>query len=748
MIIHSIVANNVLKYAKLELSNLPEKGKIAISGANESGKTAIVETISFALFGQTFSNNIEHITRTIRWGEPSCSVDMVFTGTGNNSYTISRSVDKQGMHSAELFLSGEDVPFATGPKAVQDEIIKVCGFDFEQYVDSLYLAQMEITSSASQAETIKAIAGAMPIESIKEDLVREISLEQDRINSIEQEQERIRSQIVSLDIRPERLAEIDAEKQQCNEQNRLYTDEVNTIQNTSASIREAGRHIQETGHDLTSAGQAISVEQWKEHLVSVSDSIESMRESINNLDMESELRSGGELKKYTDKLQTRLARFEPVKQKADDHRAELATLLGERGSKNEAGIIPLPRQQSRLKRRLFSQRTYRVFMKILLVTSILCTVMLGAAWVLLTRFPDSEISAALLNGLNLLPSWFDTSYLSSLQMAAISSLVFTLLVFFLSSRVNARINRGTGKLAEVSGQLQTIRSQADLLDHIKDEPLPEVIQGLAAIDNKSLKTALERFTDNDGSTFVSEQVFADHQLQMNGLLEDNASNTAALREDIATRIAKLDKLSEQQNEKTSKLSREVEDLQAGQKEANDLEKVIENMQPDLNDHQQRIQVRETALKLAAGACNNIYSHFNQVLSKFTASVIPKLTEGRYKQIQISDDLQVRAFATEKNDFADLDELSSGTQRQIMLAVRLAISKALVEAGQQGKQFIILDEPFAFFDRERIRNTIKSLPDLDKNITQFWVLTQEFESAEQFELNIKCSRENDELTLAN
>ncbi len=84
----------------------------------------------------------------------------------------------------------------------------------------------------------------------------------------------------------------------------------------------------------------------------------------------------------------------------------------------------------------------------------------------------------------------------------------------------------------------------------------------------------------------------------------------------------------------------------------------------------------------------------------------------------------------------------------MLAVRLAISKALVEAGQQGKQFIILDEPFAFFDRERIRNTIKSLPDLDKNITQFWVLTQEFESSEQFELNIKCSRENDELTLVN
>ena len=78
------------------------------------------------------------------------------------------------------------------------------------------------------------------------------------------------------------------------------------------------------------------------------------------------------------------------------------------------------------------------------------------------------------------------------------------------------------------------------------------------------------------------------------------------------------------------------------------------------------------------------------------------------------------------------------------SLRLAISRALVEAGQQGKQFIILDEPFAFFDRERIRNTITSLNGMDKNITQFWIITQEFESPEQFELNIQCSRDSDEL----
>ena len=286
-----------------------------------------------------------------------------------------------------------------------------------------------------------------------------------------------------------------------------------------------------------------------------------------------------------------------------------------------------------------------------------------------------------------------------------------------------------------------------MLDHINDTPLPELMNGLQELDSKPLISAVESFTENEGSTFVSEQVFLDHQQQLNAVLDDNANNVAGLRESIAMQIGKLNSLTDEQHDKINRLDREIEDIHARQKEAADLQVIIEDMQPSLDEGRVRLKVREVALNLATGTCSNIYNHFNQIISKYTANVMPKLTEGRYKQIQIDDDLKVRVFATEKNDFAVLDELSSGTQRQIMLAVRLAISKALVEAGQHGKQFIILDEPFAFFDRERIRNTIKSLASIDKNITQIWILTQEFESQENFELVIDCTRDQDNLTLA-
>ncbi len=741
MIIHSIHASNVLKYTRLDLDNIPAKGIIAISGANESGKTAIVETICFALFGRTFSNDLDNITRTIRWGETSCSIDMVFTGTGENSYKITRSVDKHGMHSAELFRSGEDVPFATGPQAVQDEIINACGFDFEQYLDSLYLAQMEITSSASQAETIKGIAGSAPIENIMDDLRHEISLEHDSIGAIELEQNRIRTSVEDLDIQEDKLPVIETEKEQYAEQINVHKEEIKVIQGTSTQIREAGTQLQESGHALSAAGRDISINKWQEHLGNVEDAIENVRDSVNTLEMETELRTGGKLKKYTESLQERLAVFAMVREQCQGVRDELAAKLGERGSKPREGAIPLPKHLARLKRRMFSKRLYKNLMKGALFIAVLAALALWTSWGLLSQAPDSNLSTWLSG-----QPWLTGVETSLLLSFAVGATVITLLLFVLSMRVGSRIREESKDIDEVSEKLQTARQQADLLDHLQDRPLPQVYEGLLALDNSNLNTALEDYIEGVGSTFLSEQGFADHQQKLNNRLDDYASNVATLRDTIATRVGTLNRLSEELHDKTTRLDREIEDILARVKEAVELETIIDNMEPSLRDHRERVKVREMALQLTAGTCSNIYTHFNQILSKYTATVMPKLTEGRYKQIQIDDKLRVRVFATEKNDFADLDELSSGTQRQIMLAVRLAISKALVEAGQHGKQFLILDEPFAFFDRERIRNTIKSLPDLDRNISQFWILTQEFEESAQFELAIQCARDTNELSV--
>ncbi|HEY5734501.1 MAG TPA: AAA family ATPase, partial [Gammaproteobacteria bacterium] len=199
MIIQNVRAQNVLKYAHLVLNDLPDKGLIAISGRNESGKTAVVETICFALFGRTFSVPEDRLQKIIRWNETSCQVELQFV-SNEQVYRIERSLDYKGTHAAQMFKDGEDEPFVTGPHSVEEAVYEACGFDFQQYLDALYLAQREISTPHSQSDTIKAIAGATDLEEVLKDLENDVESERDRIADIGIEVEGLLKQIDKLDI--------------------------------------------------------------------------------------------------------------------------------------------------------------------------------------------------------------------------------------------------------------------------------------------------------------------------------------------------------------------------------------------------------------------------------------------------------------------------------------------------------------------------------------------------------------------
>jgi len=90
MIIKRIHSENFLKYAKLDLDKLPERGVIAVSGRNESGKTSIGESLCFAIFGRTFTLGLQDPKKLIRWGESQCSVGVEFIGRDDKTYHVTR----------------------------------------------------------------------------------------------------------------------------------------------------------------------------------------------------------------------------------------------------------------------------------------------------------------------------------------------------------------------------------------------------------------------------------------------------------------------------------------------------------------------------------------------------------------------------------------------------------------------------------------------------------------------------------
>ncbi len=90
----------------------------------------------------------------------------------------------------------------------------------------------------------------------------------------------------------------------------------------------------------------------------------------------------------------------------------------------------------------------------------------------------------------------------------------------------------------------------------------------------------------------------------------------------------------------------------------------------------------------------------------------------------------------------MEEISNGTHRQLMLCVRLALSQALIASSSRASQFIFFDEPFVFFDEQRMTKAIDVLGRISPQITQVWLAAQRFEKPETFDMVIDCDADGE------
>ncbi len=228
-------------------------------------------------------------------------------------------------------------------------------------------------------------------------------------------------------------------------------------------------------------------------------------------------------------------------------------------------------------------------------------------------------------------------------------------------------------------------------------------------------------------------------------IENSSLDAKALAEGVR---ADQDYLTQQQETLASQIS-ELSSALVVERErvqkVRDLLEKVDTLQTQIDEKAERNRIRELASELLMGATRHLSKRFNHVIRDHVSKTLPLFTENRYEHLQIDEDLTVRVFSNEKHDFMELDEISSGTQRQIMLAVRLALSQEMVSRKVQSKQFLILDEPFAFFDEERTEHSLAVLPELSDDLPQIWIIAQTFPESMNFERTIDCERNQIEKT---
>jgi exonuclease SbcC len=628
MIINSVKADNVLKYASLQLQDLPERGLIAITGANESGKSSIGETVCFALFGRTFSLDFDELTKIIRWDETHCSVELEFTPSDGKRYHLERFLDNAGNHSARLSMadSAGAEPLARGVEQVADKVYDLIGYEFEEFIESFYLAQREITTPHPHSYAVKTMAGLVTLEYCAEACRGDLEETRTEVETRRADLEKLQTELDELEIDPRLLAELQSE------------------------------------HDT---------------------------------------------------LSRRMAQGEQLIERLDTASVDYQDALPKRD-------------------KVFGSRRWASLWAGL---CLLLALLLGAAWILLDRLPSHDLAVKLADSLNSGFIAWRPEMVAWLLYIAIA-LAFLALFFIFRRSVMA---------GQISGMEAVARSLSTLFDELpavettqetpEETGTPVESPEAAAETTEAPAESSPQAVDRAGRSRLSQRI-SDWQI-----------NTLEVREGVSVEQQQLRQELVRDGERKRELDRAIALEQARLDKAEQLRTLQVELRQRISERQQHGDTCTLAEQLIQGAAREISYQFNRKLRGQVSKTLPLFTENRYEHLQIEDDLTVRAFSSEKRDFMDLDEISSGTQRQIMLAVRLALSQELVGRTVKGSQFLFLDEPFAFFDEHRTRSALSVLPGISEELNQIWIIAQSFADDLHFDLHIRCDRDKNSIAPA-
>ena len=171
------------------------------------------------------------------------------------------------------------------------------------------------------------------------------------------------------------------------------------------------------------------------------------------------------------------------------------------------------------------------------------------------------------------------------------------------------------------------------------------------------------------------------------------------------------------NEEIEKIQKEMNNVNI---KLHELELDKENVEPKIdnlmkieeeivNNNEKIVNLRklEKSMNLAKELLEKAYEKMkNTVTPKFTENLsknINKITDGKYTNVMVKDDNGL-VVELENGNYVEANRLSVGTIDQLYLSLRLSMTEDL----SKEKMPIMLDEAFAYYDTQRLKNILKYL----------------------------------------
>ena len=191
---------------------------------------------------------------------------------------------------------------------------------------------------------------------------------------------------------------------------------------------------------------------------------------------------------------------------------------------------------------------------------------------------------------------------------------------------------------------------------------------------------------------------------------NNISNNINLEKEKKEIEQKLEKL----NQKILNYELQLNEIKYGEnKNSEETEKIIlyKEEQANIKEKLEILEEKNICFQVAKNLLQEAYEKMkNSVTPKFTqnlSTIINEISNEKYKKVSINENIMVEL---ENGNYVPANSLSIGTIDEIYLALRLS----MLDEISKEKMPIILDETFAYFDEERLKNILLFLQRQSEN----------------------------------
>jgi DNA repair exonuclease SbcCD ATPase subunit len=241
-----------------------------------------------------------------------------------------------------------------------------------------------------------------------------------------------------------------------------------------------------------------------------------------------------------------------------------------------------------------------------------------------------------------------------------------------------------------------------------------------------LRAQLEGLVGREpGETLSQLRDAAAHEIeQKSGALEELGpiAHEARARERLEVEVVDADRtLGVMRDEEAGARARVEQNATDAEEVAGHAEKA-ELWAEQLAALQRRVRVYDTTLRALEAAERATIRTATRYLEQRMVVDIERVTAGRYRRVQVNDeDLGIKVFAPERDDWVDVSSLSQGTLDLVYLAARIGLVR-LVTGDRRPP--LVLDDPFVTLDDARAERALALLKEISADFQVIYLTTSD------------------------